>query len=247
LGFYAKAYQLLLLPLNQINAPIAAVAVPTLSRLADSPERYRETYLRILEKISILTMPLIVFMIAASDWLVWLLLGPQWSEASRIFSILGIAALVQPVSNTTGWIFITQNRTNHMLKWGAIGSTLSVIAIIGGLPWGATGVAVSYSISGLLIRTPILFWFVGRAGSIRTIDIYRTMASSALASLCALLVITTVRYHIEIPNPLIGLIVAFTITVGITLLILAIIPTGRAALKDFKNLLPLIIKKKKQN
>jgi O-antigen/teichoic acid export membrane protein len=247
LGFYAKAYQLLLLPLSQINAPIAAVAVPTLSRLTDSPERYRQTYLQILEKISILTMPLIVFMIGASDWLVWLLLGPQWSEASRIFSILGIAALVQPVSNTTGWVFITQNRTTHMLQWGAVGSTLSVIAIIAGLPWGATGVAASYSISGLLIRTPILFWFVGRAGSVRAIDIYRTMAPSTLASLSALLVIATVRYYIQIPHPLIGLIVAFSITVGITLLILVILPTGRRSLQDFKNLLPLITKKKRNN
>ena len=247
LGFYAKAYQLLLLPLNQINAPIAAVAVPSLSRLADSPERYRQTYLRILEKISILTMPLIVFMIGASDWLVWLLLGSQWSEASRIFAILGIAALVQPVSNTTGWIFITQNRTTHMVQWAAVGSTLSVIAIIAGLPWGATGVAASYSISGLLIRTPILFWFVGRAGSVSAIDIYRTMAPSTLASLSALLVIATVRYYIEIPNPLIGLIVAFSITAGITLLILVILPTGRRSLEDFKNLLPFITKRKKNN
>ncbi len=42
LGLYAKAYQMLLLPMEQINAPIASVAVPALSRLADSPERYRE-------------------------------------------------------------------------------------------------------------------------------------------------------------------------------------------------------------
>ncbi len=135
LGLYAKAYQLLLLPLSQINAPIAAVAIPTLSRLADSPERYRKTYLRILEKVSMLTTPLIVFMIATSDWLVSLLLGSQWSEASPIFSILGIVAFTQPVSNSTGWIFITQNRTHHMIQWGAIGSILSASYDTVGCNW----------------------------------------------------------------------------------------------------------------
>jgi O-antigen/teichoic acid export membrane protein len=247
LGVYAKAYQLLLLPLNQINSPIAAVAVPTLSRLADSPERYRQTYLRVLEKISMLTTPLIVFMIATSDWLIWVLLGNQWSEATPIFSLLGIVALTQPVANTTGWIFITQNRTNHMVQWGVIGSTLSVISIIAGLPWGATGVAASYSISGLLIRTPILFWFVGRAGSVRTKDIYRTMAPSSFASLCAFLVMIAVRRFIDFPHPVIGLVVALGINIGITLLILAVLPTGRKALQDFKDLIPLILKSKRKN
>ncbi|MBD2355813.1 lipopolysaccharide biosynthesis protein [Tolypothrix sp. FACHB-123] len=247
LGVYAKAYQLLLLPLNQINSPIAAVAVPTLSRLTDSPERYRQTYLRVLEKISMLTTPLVAFMIATSDWLVWLLLGDQWAEVGRIFSILGIAAFTQPVANTTGWIFITQNRTNHMVQWGAIGSTLSIISIIAGLPWGASGVAASYSISGLLIRTPILFWFVGRAGSVRTKDIYRTIAPSTFASLCAFVVMIAVRRYIDFPHPLIGIVIAFVINLGTTLLILAAFPAGRKALQDFKDLIPVIFKRKRKD
>ncbi|HYY56257.1 MAG TPA: lipopolysaccharide biosynthesis protein, partial [Pyrinomonadaceae bacterium] len=68
LGFYAKAYQLLLLPIDQINAPVTAVAMPALSRLTDSPERYRQAYLRILQKLAIITMPGAAFMIATSDW-----------------------------------------------------------------------------------------------------------------------------------------------------------------------------------
>src|SRR5437762_8001519 len=56
LGLYAKAYQLLLLPLDQINSPITSVAVPALSRLTDDPERYRQAYLRIMDKIAIMTM-----------------------------------------------------------------------------------------------------------------------------------------------------------------------------------------------
>src|SRR5439155_6207554 len=94
LGVYSRAYQMLLMPMQQINAPLAAVAVPTLSRLADSPERYRAAYLKILEKIAMITMPLVAFMIATSDWLVLVLLGPKWQEAGRIFMLLSIAAII---------------------------------------------------------------------------------------------------------------------------------------------------------
>ena len=61
LGLYSRAYQMLLMPMQQINAPLAAVAVPALSRLADSPERYRDAYLKILEKLVMITMPLGAF------------------------------------------------------------------------------------------------------------------------------------------------------------------------------------------
>lgn len=111
LGLYSRAYQLLLVPIDQANTPVAAVAVPALSRLGDSPERYRQAYLHILEKLAMVTMPMMAFLIATSDWMVHLVLGSQWLGVSSLFAWLGIAGLVQPLANTTGWLFITQART----------------------------------------------------------------------------------------------------------------------------------------
>ncbi|PSB64745.1 lipopolysaccharide biosynthesis protein [Chroococcidiopsis cubana CCALA 043] len=246
LGMYDKAYQLLLLPIQQINTPLAAVATPALSRLVDAPERYRHAYLRILEKVAMLAMPQVVFMIATSDWLVWLLLGSQWSDASRIFAWLGFSALVQPVSNTTGWLFMTQGRTWEMFQWGVIGGGIAIVSIIAGLPWGAVGVAASYSIIGLVIRTPLLFWFVGRNGPVQARDFYRAIAPSAYASFCALLVLLAFRQWLEVSQPIIGLLIAFAITVVITLLVLTILPAGRLALIDFSSLFTLLVKSRRK-
>ena len=238
LGLYSRAYKLLLLPLRQINGPVSAVAVPALSRLADSPQRYRQTYLRILEKIAILTMPAVAFMIVTSDWLIWLILGPQWSEASRIFSLLGIVGLVQPISNTTGWLFITQDRTRHMFKWGIIGGTISIISFIVGLPWGAVGVAASYSIIGFCFLTPLLYWYVGREGPIRTKDFYVSAAPAACASASVFVALLSFRHWVMISHPVTGLIVAFGITVLISLSVFVLLPSGRLALRDFGALVP---------
>lgn len=240
LGLYAKAYQLLMLPLTQINAPIGAVAVPSLSRLVDSPERYRRAYLRILEKLTIITMPMIAFTIVCADWLITLLLGEQWVEASRIFAWLSFSALTQPVSYTTGWLFITQNRTQHMFQWGLVGGGLSVLAILIGLPWGATGVAAVYAISGLLIRTPILFWFAGRTGPVKIRDFYHTMAPAATASICAVLGLLIFRQWVVVPQQWIGLAIALPLSGLITLGVLLLLPSGRAALQDFPDLLKVL-------
>lgn len=246
LGLYAKAYQLLLLPLQQINGPIRAVAIPTLSRLVDSPDRYKKAYLGIEEKVTMLTLPVVVFLIATSDWLILLLLGPQWMEASRIFAWLSFVALTQPVAYTTTWLFISQDRTRHMLQWGMIGGAISMSSIIAGLPWGPVGVAASYAITGLCIRTPILFWLVGRAGPVRTRDFYHTMAPAACASLCALAALLAFRQWVEVSNPLVGLTIALGITAGITLSVLALLPSGRSAIQDFKSLFAVLVRRKKK-
>jgi PST family polysaccharide transporter len=247
LGLYSRAYQMLLMPMQQINAPFAAVAVPALSRLAASPERYRKAYLSILEKIAMITMPGVVFMIVSSDWLVLFLLGPQWRATSGIFMLLGIAAIIQPVTKTSWWLFSTQGRTAELFRWGLISGGIAMVSIIVGLPWGALGVAAAYAASDLCLSTPLLFWYVGRKGPIRASDFYRTIAPSVCASLCALVVLFLCRSRLELFQSLfIRLLLGFGITVAVSFLVLAVIPAGKRAMQNSAELLLLLIKRENQ-
>jgi O-antigen/teichoic acid export membrane protein len=231
LGLYAKAYQLLLLPIDQVNSPITAVAVPALSRLADDPERYRQAYMRIVQKVAIITMPGVALMIGTSDWIVRVVLGPQWMDAAWIFSVLGIAGLIQPIANTTGWLFVTQGRTNDMFRIGMIGGPITIAAIIIGLPWGARGVATSYVIAQICL-TNVLFWFVGRRGPVRTQDLYRTIGPFAAASVSAVFACLAFRYWRGEMNPVVGIMICLMITVVTAVSVLWLLPTGRSAVRD---------------
>jgi O-antigen/teichoic acid export membrane protein len=241
LGFYAKAYQLLLLPLDQVNEPISAVAVPALSRLGDDPERYRRAYLRLLEKVAIATMPLMAFMIASSDWIVRVVLGPQWGEAARIFMLLGISGLFQPVANTTGWLLISQGRARHLAQWGLIGGAVSVVAIVAGLPWGPAGVALSYSLARILVFDPLLYWWVGREGPVRALDFYRTIVPAAAASAWVFVAVFALRQWAPFASPLPQLMAATLVAGVVALPVLLAIPAGRRALRDMGQVL-LILK-----
>ena len=241
LGFYAKAYQLLLLPLDQVNEPITAVAVPALSRLNDDPERYRRAYLRLLEKVAMVTMPLMAFMIAASDWIVRVVLGPQWDETALIFMLLGISGLFQPVANTTGWLLISQGRGRHLAQWGLIGGSVSVAAIVAGLPWGPAGVALSYSLARVLVCDPLLYWWVGREGPVRALDFYRTIVPAAAASVCVLAAVFALRRWAPFESPLSQLVAAALVAGAVALPVLLAIPAGRRALRDAGQVL-LILK-----
>jgi O-antigen/teichoic acid export membrane protein len=247
LGLYAKAYQLLLLPIDQINAPVSAVAVPALSRLADDPERYRDAYLRILQKVAIVTMPGVALMIVTADWIVRIVLGPQWVEAGWIFSLLGIAGLVQPAANTTGWLYLTQGRTHQMLQWGLIASIIIIASIVAGLPWGAVGVAAAYSGTFLCVVTPLLFWFVGREGPVQASDIYRALAPISSATLVALLACLLFRKWAPATTPLVGIVVCLLVVLLTTLLTLSATAAGRSALRDVQASLLLLLRRKRES
>ncbi len=235
LGLYAKAYQLLVLPLNQINEPIRSVAVPLLSQLLDSPEQYRRTYIKILQKLMLLTMPLVIYMIATADWLIVILLGEQWQQAAPIFVCLGFAGLLQPIASSTGWLFISQGQTDRMLRWGVLNTILTVSSFCFGLPFGAIGVAASYSIVGMCITNPLLFWYVGRHGPIKTKDFYIAGSPILIAAATTAVFLIFFRYFWHLESMLMSCIVAGLIVIIGFLGSLMTFPSGRNIMRDTRD------------
>ena len=232
LGLYSKAYSLMKLPLSQINAPIAAVAIPALSRLQSEPEQYRGYYLKMISLIVFVTMPLIAFMIVMSKDVILFVLGSKWIEASSLLTFLGIAGLLQPIGNSTGWLFVSQDRTKDMFQWGLLGGVITIVAIVIGLPWGALGVAISYAIAMNCIQIPALLWFVGRKGPVRTRDIYKTIVLPACVSLCVIIVLLIYCKYFATTNPGTNIVGGMVLTLAIILGFARAVPSGRILMRD---------------
>ena len=234
LGGYQKAYELLMLPLKQLSSPISAVALPTLSRLQDQPERYRQTYLRALRLLVVVTMPLVAYLIVMAREIIVVVLGPQWVHAAEIFQVLGLAAFTQPLANSSGWLFISQDRTAEMLRWGFFGAGTATIAFVAGLPWGAFGVAAAYAGSSVFIRTPALLWYIGRKGPVRTLDLYAAAGPFLVSGLVTGGALVGLRHLFPIASPLVAL-VAYAVP-AMVVSVLALLPfaSGRSTLNDAK-------------
>lgn len=232
LGLYQKAYELLLAPLRLLNAPLGSVAIPLLSRLGDDAERYRRAYLRVLEKVLLITMPLAGLLVVAPDWVTVAVLGPAWKGSAPIVGWLGLAVVTQPFGNSSGWLYISQDRTRDMLTWGFIGGSTAVASFLVGLPWGAVGVAAAYASVGLAVRTPLLLWHVGRRGPVTARDVLRTAWPFAASGAGAAAAVGLLRTAWSPPGPVAGaLAAAVAAAAGAVLVLLAVAP-GRAALVD---------------
>ena len=123
---------------------------------------------------------------------------------------------------------------------------IAVVAIIAGLPWGAIGVAASYAATDLFVSTPLLFWYVGRRGPVRTGDLYRTIVPAASASVCSLVVLLVCRQWLGGFHQLFTrLTIAFGINITVSLLVLAALPAGRLAIRNFKEMFIMLLKRKR--
>lgn len=184
LGFYSQAYRLLLLPVQQINAPISSVVVPALSRLQDQPERFARFYYRALGTITFLGMPIVSFLLVDARPIIEIVLGPRWLPVVPIFQALGIAAFFGTFNVAGGWVYSSLGRTDRQLRQQLVVSPVTILAFFLGLPWGALGVAISFSVTRALISWPTLAYCY-RGTPVNTLMTFATLVRPAVAAVVA--------------------------------------------------------------
>ena len=171
-GLYSRASILLMRPLEQFTMPINAVLIPALSRVQTEPERYRRTFLRVYEAMALISFLFTGLFLALARPLTLVVLGPKWEQAVPIFAGFTIAAICVPLAGASTWLFQTQGRGKDWLFVSLLGSGITIASFVAGLPFGPVGLAISYSIAGLFIGTPILYYFAGRKGPVTTADLW---------------------------------------------------------------------------
>lgn len=162
LGLYSRAFELLMAPLRQIQAPSTRVAMPILSKLQFEPARFNSYLLR--GQVVLLGLISSIFALAAAqaEPLVTWLLGPQWPGVVPIFQIFCLAGLAQAAHYATYWAFVAKGLTASMLRYSLVARPLGAVIIIAGVPFGVLGVAAAYSLSTVTTWLIGLRW-VGRA------------------------------------------------------------------------------------
>lgn len=192
LGMYNRAYSLLLLPLNQIMAPISRVALPLLSRIQGEPSTYRVAFWKMLDLALLLTFPVSLFSLVTFQQLIDVVLGPRWADVGPIYAILAVGALFAPISHSTNWLLLSQGRTRELRQYGIVSSLGFTAAVAAGLPGGPVGVASTYMGFGVL-QGPILWWLITRSGPVSTKDLFSGLAPYVVASVPVLLLIYTLK------------------------------------------------------
>jgi O-antigen/teichoic acid export membrane protein/glycosyltransferase involved in cell wall biosynthesis len=196
-GLYSRASSLLARPLEQFMNPIEAVVVTTFSKLQMKPDGYRSSFLELYETIALVGFLFTGMCFALAHSLTLVVLGPKWEQAAIIFASLTFGALQYPLNTSASWLFTSQGRGRDSLLANSISAVVVAASFIAGLPFGPTGVAISYSASCLLIQLPIVYYLAGHSGPVSTADLW----IGFLRQLPVWGIVTLVAWLVRLPIP----------------------------------------------
>jgi O-antigen/teichoic acid export membrane protein len=209
----------------QLVFPVNYVAEPTLSRLQDNPERYRKYYQKLLTTLSLVTMPLVLFLVVYAEDIVRVLLGEKWMAATEIFRLLAIAAFIQPPVDTTGFVLVTCGKTKRYFNMGLAISAILVLCVSVGLMGGAHGVAFGHIAATYSFFIPKLYLsFRGTPVSVK--DFFKAVEKPFFASLIMMAVLIAWRANVTPGSSFAALAIALPLAVVVYFSVWIMLPHG---------------------
>jgi O-antigen/teichoic acid export membrane protein len=232
LGIYTKSYGLLMLPISQINMPMASVMLPGLSRLQADPSEYARLFINAVRAIALVTVPIVVFSFFLSRDIVLVLLGRKWLTVAPMFQLMAPAALFGAISFVPGWLCQSLGRSDRQLHYALISTPVFIGGFLVGIKWGIAGVAVSYSITfGICFWAYV--WYSSKESPVRFREIAATFVSTFLPSLLGGAVVWALRRSLAADlQPVVALILLGLIFLSIYIAGVAITPKNRALMSS---------------
>jgi polysaccharide transporter, PST family len=216
LGFYSRGYQLMLLPLNLFNGPLSAAIEPSLSRLQNEPDRWRQAFLDALGLLMFLGAGTAACLIAVSDPLIAIIYGSGWEKAAIIFRWLAVSLFAGIPMNASGWIYISLGKSRRMFAWSLIFVPIVGLGFLLAIPYGAVGIAASYAITMNLLLLPC-FAFACRGspvGFVDTIKVVLPLAACGVVAALAGISVSDRGHHI-----LVQLLLGVSVSGGVFLML----------------------------
>lgn len=133
LGFYDKAYKLMIFPLSALTGIVSSVLHPVFARYQDDREKIYREYLELIKILSFLGIMISNLAFFNAKEIILILYGQNWLEVVPIFKILACAIFIQVVLSTTGSIFLALGRSDKMFFSGLFYSGGLIVAIVLGI------------------------------------------------------------------------------------------------------------------
>lgn len=171
-GFYNLAWQLIIFPLSKINPIINKVAFPVYSKVQNDPIALNSYYTANVKVLSLLTMPLLAFLIFFSSQVVNLIFGEGWDTTASLLPILALVGILKALGNPGGALILAKGRADVGFWWNVIWAITIVLSLVIGLILRPT----LYDAVYILLATHLtvgLIWHVliSRIGGIKYLNI----------------------------------------------------------------------------
>lgn len=232
LGYYDKAYRLMIYPIQYFTFVITPVLHPVLSEYQNNKDIIYENYVRITKFLALVGVFISVFCFFSSKEIILIMFGDRWLGSVYCFKILSLSIMFQIVLSSSGSIFQATNSTKELFISGAYVALTTVTSIIIGVYLGkiefvAMGVFIAYFINFNIV----FYYLITIVFNKNFFKFLSNFKNYLLISTCMLIILKFLDFSIS--NYLISLM--YKLFISLVLYFLLIIITG-----EYKILKPYI-------
>jgi len=127
-------------------------------------------------------MPAAAILSVTAPDLTIMLLGEKWRAAGLLLSIIALRGIFQVVEGSQGWLHLSIGRADRWRNWGIVSLVVQVVAVLGGLPFGTTGVAVAVVMTSMLLAVPSIS-YAGRPIGIGVALVIRAVGQQLIGAI----------------------------------------------------------------
>jgi O-antigen/teichoic acid export membrane protein len=152
LGDYTVAWTISSAPIEKIGNLLTGVTPAFFSAVQNSKSELRRYFLRLSEALAYVTVPASIGIVLVADYLVPVLLGPNWSGVVGPLRWLGILVAFRSLTTMLPKLLTALNETKFVMWTTVISAIVMPFGFFIGSRWGTKGIAIAW----IVIYPPIM-------------------------------------------------------------------------------------------
>jgi O-antigen/teichoic acid export membrane protein len=183
-GYYQNAITLYESSIFQALAQVHTVGSAALSKLQSNVAALRQKYAAALSALAFFIMPMAAILSVTAEDVTVILLGEKWRATGSLLRIIALRGIPQVIESSQGWLHLSIGRADRWRNWGLVSLAVQIVAVLAGLSFGTTGVAVACVIASMLIAIPSIS-YAGRPIGVGSALVLRAVGPQMIGAISA--------------------------------------------------------------
>lgn len=130
LGFYDKAYKLMMLPIGSLADVVSQVLHPVLAKHQTDFQLLNKVYLKLIKYFSLIGISLSIYLFFSAKEIIFIVFGKQWINSVIPFQYLALAVWIQMILSPSQPILLSMGKSHYLFIWGSVNTFIMAIGII---------------------------------------------------------------------------------------------------------------------
>lgn len=199
LGYFSQARKLDSYITQTSTSVIQKVTYPILAKLGDNVSQLKNGYKRVLGITMFAMVPILFFVAASADNMLFVFFGPQWGASVPYLRLWSVCGLLVSFHSIFINIFLVTNNTKKLLHLSLIKQGVRLVIIIALIK--VSVLALMYGIVGVSLFSAFLYcYFGGKLIEYKVIEVIKDLFPTLISAFLGAIVVYVIGLLLSLYN-----------------------------------------------